>query len=236
MALMTIRGLEKRYSGSNALNGVDLTIEPGKIVGLLGPNASGKTTLMKTVSGLLAPDGGAIEYPGSAARGIASKRTVSFLPDSLPFPGWMRVRDAFRYYEDMYPDYSPQRAAQMMDILELPTDTRIKRLSKGMQERVALGVTFSRSASLYLLDEPLGGIDPVGKMKVLDSILTTQLEDAAILLSTHLVKDVETIFDYVFFISEGRIVFQGNCEEMRRESGKTVEQAYLEVFSNVKAV
>lgn len=233
MTLMTIRGLVKNYPGARALNGVDMELESGKIIGLLGPNTSGKTTLLKTLAGLLQPDAGEITYPGGAARGVEAKKTVSFLPDTMAFPSWMRVRDAFGYYKDFYTDYSPEKAESMIQLLELPPDIHICKLSKGMQERVALGLTFSRKAQLYLLDEPLGGIDPVGKMKVMESILATPLEDSAILLSTHLVKDVETIFDSVFFIAAGKIIYSGDCEAMRERQGKTVEQVYLEVFSNV---
>lgn len=233
MTLMTIKGLEKAYPGTKALCGVDMEIESGKIVGLLGPNTSGKTTLLKTIAGLLQPDAGEITYPGGAARGIEAKKTVSLLPDSMVFPSWMKVKDAFRYFEDMFPDYSPDRAKNMMELLELPAGDLVHKMSKGMQERVALGLAFSRKTSLYLLDEPLGGIDPVGKKKIMESILSTSLEDSAILLSTHLVRDVEAIFDSVLFISAGKIIFRGDCEAMREERGQTVEQVYLEVFSNV---
>jgi ABC-2 type transport system ATP-binding protein len=232
MPLLTVKGIEKRYPGLKALNGVDLELEAGRIVGLLGPNTAGKTTLLKVIAGLLRPDQGEIVYPGGAKSPIEAKKTVSLLPDSVMFPAWMKVRDAFQFYEDIYPDFSPERARQMTDLLELPLDTPIKKLSKGMQERVALGLTFSRNTAIYLLDEPLGGIDPVGKMKVLESILSMELEDATILLSTHLVKDVETIFDSVYFISGGKIVYRGNAESIREEQGKTVEQVYLEVFSS----
>ncbi|MCL1917371.1 MAG: ABC transporter ATP-binding protein [Peptococcaceae bacterium] len=234
MALLTIRGLEKRYPGAKALNGVDMEMEAGRIYGLLGPNMSGKTTLLKTIACLLQPDAGDIVYPREARRGEESKKTVSLLPDAVAFPTWMTVGDAFRYYEDMYDDYSAERADSMAKMLEVPPAKRINGLSKGMQERVALGLAFSRETSIYLLDEPLGGIDPVGKMKVMESILAMPLEQSSILLSTHLVKDVEAVFDSVLFLSAGRIVFSGDCEEIRESQGKTVEQVYLEVFANVK--
>lgn len=232
MKLLTIKGLEKSYAGKQALCGVDMEIESGKIIGLLGPNTSGKTTLLKTIGGLLSPDKGEILYP----RGIRVRNTVSMLPDRMSFPSWMRVRDAFQYQRDMYPDYSQERASAMLELLELPQNGLIKRMSKGMQDRVALGLAFSRETSLYLLDEPLGGIDPVGKAKVLESILSMPLEDSSILLSTHLVKDVETIFDSILLISQGRIIYRGDCEEIREREGKTVEQIYLEVFYNAKPI
>ena len=233
MELLKISGLEKRYIGKQALNGVDMAIEAGKIVGLLGPNSSGKTTLMKVIAGLLSPDAGEIVYPGGAPRGIQAKRAVSFLPDSMKLPSWMKVSDAFACFRDMYPDYDEGKAKYMMELLELSPASPVRKLSKGMQERVSLGLAFSRVTSLYLLDEPLGGIDPVGKMKVLESILSVHGEHSSILLSTHLVKDVETLFDSIFLISNGKIVFNGDCEDIRAQSGKTVEQVYLEVFSRV---
>lgn len=232
MALMTITGLKKCYAGHElALDGVEMTVEPGRIIGLLGPNGSGKTTLLKCVAGLLQPDEGEITYPGGAKRGVESKKTLSLLPDVLQLPSWMKVRDASRCWRELYPDFSEARNKQMMSLLGLEPDALVKRLSKGMQERVALMLTFSRETSLYLLDEPLGGIDPVGKSKILESILTADLTNASIVISTHLVKDVETVFDSFFLLSQGKIVFEGVCEEIRAKSGKTAEQVYLEVFS-----
>ena len=145
----------------------------------------------------------------------------------------MSVQDTFEFYKDMYSDYSQEQAGRMTELLGLGAvmSSKVKKLSKGMQERVALALTFSRETCVYLLDEPLGGIDPVGKAKIVDAILTMQLDNRSILISTHLVKDVEKIFDDVYFISEGRTVFKGSCDEMREQNGKTVEQAYLEVFS-----
>lgn len=238
MALLEAKGLEMKYAGSHALRGVDMAIEPGRIIGLLGPNGSGKTTMMKVFACLLYPTAGEVVYPGRAARGVESKRTIAFLPDTIAFPDYMRTRDAFGFYKDMYPDYSAGRADEMIKLLDLGglMDKRINKLSKGMQERVALGVTFSRNTQLYLLDEPLGGVDPLGKSRIVDAILSMQLDNSSIVVSTHLVKDMEQIFDSVFFLSGGKIVFSGDCDKMREEQGKTVEQAYLEVFAYEGAV
>ncbi|MCD7946684.1 MAG: ABC transporter ATP-binding protein [Oscillospiraceae bacterium] len=233
MALMTIKNLEKSYTGTQALRGIHLELEAGKIVGLLGPNTAGKTTLLKTIAGLLRPDRGEIIYPNGAT-GRAAKNTVSLLPDQSEFPSWMRVLDAFTFYKNMYPDYSEQKAGEMVALLELPLEMKIHRMSKGMQERVALGLTFSRQVPLYLLDEPLGGIDPMGKHKIMQSILSMDLAQSSILLSTHLVRDVETLFDSILLISQGEIIYSGNCEEIREQQGKTVEEIYVEVFSHVE--
>jgi ABC-2 type transport system ATP-binding protein len=232
MSLLQIEGIQMRYSNKQALSNVDMTVEPGKIIGLLGPNGSGKTTLMKLIAGLLQPTSGEIRYPDNAQRGLESKKTVSLMPDELRFPGYMTVGDAFTFYRDMYPDYSAESAAKMQKLLGVEKDMkrRVRTLSKGQKERLALALTFSRQTRVYLLDEPLGGIDPVGKKNIVDSILSMQLNNASIVISTHLVKDVERIFDCVYFISEGSIVFSGDCDEIRQEKGKTVEQTYLEVF------
>jgi len=231
--MLTINNLNKRYAGKLALNGLSMSLPQGKIIGLFGPNGSGKTTLMKTIAGLLTPDSGEINYFKEAKRGVESKKVIAFLPDSMSFPKWMKVSDAFRYFEDMYPDYDKDKAANMQEILELDLLSSIKKLSKGMQERLGLALTFSRNSPLYLLDEPLGGIDPVGRVKVLQSIIAAHRSDASILLSTHLIKDVETVFDSVLFIRDGKIIFEGDCEDLRHQSGKKIEDVYLEVFGGV---
>ncbi|MCL1872699.1 MAG: ABC transporter ATP-binding protein [Clostridiales bacterium] len=230
--VLEINGLEKHFLGCEALRGVDLTIPAGQIVGLLGPNASGKTTLLKTIAGLLTPSGGRMRYYENAAPGPDARKTIGFCPDTINFPRWMRVKDAFRFYREMYPDYIQARADKLIDILDLQSVQTmfIRRLSKGMKERLTLGLTFSRQTRLYLLDEPLDGIDPVGKTKVIDAIIAMQPEGASTLVSTHMVKDIERIFDSVYFLSKGKIVFSGVCDTMREESNQTVEQVYLEVF------
>ena len=238
--VLDIRGLEKHFRGCEALKGLDMSIPAGQIVGLLGPNASGKTTLLKMIAGLLQPDKGEIRYAQDAAapeRKFApwdARKTIGFCPDAMVFPHWMRVKDAFTFYREMYDDYSRERAEELMNILELHSiqNKQVNKLSKGMKERLVLGLTFSRETSLYLLDEPLDGIDPVGKTRVIDTIIKMQPPGASTLVSTHLVKDIERIFDSVYFLSRGKIVFSGACDAMREERGQTVEQAYLEVFIN----
>ena len=232
--ILEVKGVEKNFPGCFALRGVDMTIEPGQIVGLLGPNASGKTTLMKTIAGLLQPTAGTIRYYNDSMPGPEARSTIGFCPDHIKFPRWMRVRDVFTFYKDMYPDYSQARADELIRLLELSSveNKSVKSLSKGMYERLALASTFSRETSLYLLDEPLDGIDPVGKTKVIDTIIAMQPDGASTLISTHLVKDIERILTGVFFLSRGKIVFSGECDTIREEHGKTVEQTYLEVFIN----
>ena len=232
--VLEVTGLKKHFRGCEALRGVDMVIPAGVIAGLLGPNASGKTTLLKTVAGLLQPSSGQLSYYDGAAPGPEARRSISFCPDSISYPRWMRVSDAFSYFKGFYPDYSQERADRLIQILDLESvqNTHIRRLSKGMKERLNLSLAFSRETQLYLLDEPLDGIDPVGKTRVIDAILAMQPEGASTLISTHMVRDIERIFDSVFFLSKGNVIFSGACEAMREANGKTVEQTYLEVFLN----
>jgi ABC-2 type transport system ATP-binding protein len=230
--LMKIQNLEKQYPAVKALDNISLEISGGQIIGLLGPNMSGKTTLLKAIAGLDHADTGTITYPDNA-RGTDIRRSFSFMPDTLVFPPYMNAGDAFRFYADMYNDYCAETAGRLCELLELPMKRQLKRLSKGMQERVALALTFSRKVPLYMLDEPLGGIDPVGKVKIMEAILTAPDENSTILLSTHLVKDVENIFDSVVFIAGGKVIFHEQCEEIRAKFGKTVEQMYLEMFLEI---
>jgi len=236
--ILKLDGITKQFVGCRALQGVNMTIEQGQIVGLLGPNASGKTTLMKIIAGLLQPTTGTRQYYYSVEPGLEARKKVSFCPDTMVFPNWMKVQDVFTFYEDMYPDYSQERANELINILELyeVRNKHVKSLSKGMHERLSLASTFSRKTSLYLLDEPLDGIDPVGKSKVINAIIAMQPEGASTLISTHLVKDIERVLTSVFFLSKGKIIFSGDCDKIREERNQTIEQAYLEVFTNEGSV
>lgn len=229
---LEITGLEKHFLNCKALDNVNMQIPAGQIVGLLGPNASGKTTLLKIIAGLQQPCKGELKYPGNIGPGEVARGRVAFCPDQMTFPRFMRVKDAFKFYSDMYPDFKQSRADELVEILELSEQMNkyISSLSKGMKERLVLAVTFARETDLYMLDEPLDGIDPVGKVRVIDAILALKPENASVIVSTHLVKDIERIFDSVCFLSKGKIVFTGSCDEIREEQGKTIEQAYLEVF------
>ena len=236
--LLNVIEVEKQFMNCNALNGVNMSIAEGQIVGLLGPNASGKTTLLKIIAGLQQPTTGNVMYRhkdvglDEEVSSINGRSMVSFCPDVMKYPGWMKVKDAFKFYEDLYPDYKQERANELIKVLELESimNARVSSLSKGMSERLTLALTFSRDTKLYMLDEPLDGIDPVGKMKVIDAILAFKPENASVLLSTHLVKDIERILDSVYFLSKGKIIFNGLCDEIREKEDKTVEQTYLEVF------
>lgn len=229
--VIEIKRLGKAYGGRSALLDVGVEIGKGRIVGLLGPNGSGKTTLLKILAGIMQRDRGEIVFDGDFDP-LRAKRHIAMMPDAYSFPNWMRVYDGFRYYRDMFEDYDQNLADRMIELLELDPMAKVRNLSKGMQERLLLGMTLSRRARLYLLDEPLGGIDPIGKSKIVDAIIGMELGDAGMLVSTHLLRDIERLFDTVYMIGGGRILFQADCEQMRAESGKTVEQAYLEVFGH----
>lgn len=232
--LSAVTGITKQYGQTKALQGVDWELPVGRIIGLLGPNSSGKTTLMKVIAGVAQPDRGRIIYPGGVKAGIAAKRKIAFLPDTSVFPGWMRVKDAYEYYRAAYGDFNREREDYLRKLLELDScwKERIKKLSKGMQERCVIGLALAREVDLYLLDEPLGGIDPVEKNKIMDAIISMKPEQATIVIATHLVKDVERILDSICLLREGRIIYREDCESIRQKYRQTVEQRYMEVLIN----
>ncbi|MDR0248951.1 MAG: ABC transporter ATP-binding protein [Oscillospiraceae bacterium] len=232
--MLEVSGLRKKFGSTRALDGADMALPEGSVTGLLGPNASGKTTLLKIAAGLLHPASGQVRWPGGAAGGPRARASTAFCPDTLLFPHGTRVRGAFAFYRDMYPDYSQARADELIAMLGLGEYSAqyVAKLSKGTRERLAVALTFSRHTSLYLLDEPLDGIDPLGKTKIIDAVIALKPESAAVLISTHMVRDLERIFTHVYFLSKGKTVFSGECDAMREASGRTVEQAYLEVFTH----
>lgn len=229
MANFECRGLSKRFGPVQALEGVDITVEPGRVVGLLGPNGSGKTTLIKLANGLLTADGGSISICGKAP-GPETRALVSYLPDRPMLPMWMKAQELVKFYADFYADFDTQRAQDMLARLGVPADRRIKQMSKGTQEKVQLILVMSRRAKLYLLDEPIGGVDPATRDFILSTIMTNYAEDAAVIISTHLISDVERVLDDVVFIDHGRVVMSGEADEVRERSGKSVDELFREVF------
>lgn len=232
--MIETQGITKRFGSKAALAGVDFNLPQGCVAGLLGPNGSGKTTFLKILAGLSQPSSGTAAILG-APIGLQSKAQVAFLPDDFRFPQWMRIVDAVAWYAALYPDFDLQRADQLIGIMLLNKGDLVAPLSKGLKERLILALTLARNARVYLLDEPLGGIDPVGKAVIMDAIIATPHEQSSMLISTHLVKDIERVFDRAYFLREGRIVFAGDCDEMREKNGKTVEGYYLEVFGHAYA-
>ena len=229
MSILECKALTKRYGGKTALDGVELAIEPGRIVGLLGPNGSGKTTLIKLANGLLTPTDGKVLIDGRAPS-PATKAIVSYLPDRNTLPGWMTVAQTLDYYEDFYADFRRGLAESMLLNLGLDRAQRVKTLSKGMREKVQLILTMSRQARLYLLDEPIGGVDPATRDYILRTIISNYSEDAAVVISTHLIADVEQVLDEVVFLREGKVMLHESVETIRDEKGKSVDELFREVF------
>lgn len=221
--------LKKNFFTKNALRGVNLELGEGKILGLLGPNGSGKTTLMKIAAGLLRQTSGNIEIDGHKP-GIDTKAIVSYLPDLNYLYKWMRIRDAVDFFDDFFSDFSKPKVKELLQFMKLNENDKVTALSKGMLEKLNLSLVLSRKARLYILDEPLGGIDPVAREKIIDAILNNYREDSSMIISTHLVKDVERLFDEVAFISEGEIILGGNAEELRMERGMSIDELYREVY------
>ncbi|MBV7274392.1 ABC transporter ATP-binding protein [Clostridium sp. PL3] len=224
--------LEKGYLNKKALDGMDLEIEKGKIVGLLGPNGSGKTTFLKIAAGLLKPTNGEILIDGHKP-GVYTKSIVSYLPDKDYLFKWMKIKDAVDYFRDFYRDFDEKKAKELLEFMNLDINSKITTLSKGMSEKLYLTLVLSRKAKLYILDEPLGGVDPTTREKILDAILNSYSEDSSIIITTHLVNDIERLFDDVAFISNGKIILTGNAEELRNEKAMSIDQLYREVFKDV---
>lgn len=228
-AVLECKGLSKRYGSLQALEDVNLTIEPGRVVGLLGPNGSGKTTLIKLANGLLTPDGGEILVCGKAPC-AETKAAVSYLPDKVHLPEWMTVAQLMELYAEFYADFDRERCAGMIGRLNLPEKQRLSQMSKGTKEKVQLILVMSRRAKLYLLDEPIGGVDPATRDYILDTIIRNYDPEAAVVISTHLISDVENVLDEVIFVNGGKVVLQSGVDEIREKHGKSVDALFREVF------
>lgn len=213
----------------NALNNLNLSLERGQIIGLLGPNGSGKTTFIKLINDVLVPTSGEIRINGMAP-GVETKKLISYLPERTYLDETMKVKEIITYFSDFYDNFSSERAYQMLDDLQIDTKARLKTLSKGTKEKVQLILVMSRDANLYVLDEPIGGVDPAARDYILSTILNNYNEDAAILISTHLIHDIENILDRVLFIKQGQLVLNATVDEIRTEQGKSVDTLFREVF------
>ena len=228
--ILECRGLRKQYGpGAPALKGIDLTLPQGRIVGLLGPNGSGKSTLMKLCNGLLTPTAGSLFIQGHPV-GIQTKSLVSYLPDHNYLNDWMRVEGLVRFFADFYENFDTAKAYDMLGRLDIDPRNRLKTLSKGNKEKVQLILVMSRQVPLYLLDEPIGGVDPAARDYILRTILANYSENATILLSTHLIADVEKILDDVVFLKQGEVVLSAPVEQLREERGTSVDALFREVF------
>ena len=229
MSILECKGLSKHFGNVQALDNVNLAIEPGRIVGLLGPNGSGKTTLIKLANGLLTPTSGEILINGMAP-GVETKAIVSYLPERIALPQWMTTAQAMDYYQDFYADFRRETAQAMLQNLGLREDQQIKAMSKGTKEKMQLILTMSRDAKLFLLDEPIGGVDPATRDYILRTILGNYNEDASIIISTHLISDVEQVLDEVLFLQNGQIALHDTVDSIRNEKGTSVDALFREVF------
>ena len=229
MALLECNGLTKKYGHIVALEDVTFRVEPGRIIGLLGPNGSGKTTLMKLANGLLTPTSGTLTICG-AAPGKESHAVVSYLPERTSIPLWMTAEQLMDFYQDFYQDFRRAAAEEMLAHLKIQPGQRIKQMSKGTREKVQLIMVMSRAAKLYLLDEPIGGVDPATRDYILSTIIGNYDPEATVVISTHLISDVEKILDEAIFVHQGRVVLQASVDQIREEKGMSVDALFREVF------
>ena len=227
--ILECKDLTKSFGTKTALNNLNLSIGRGKIVGLLGPNASGKTTLIKLCNELLTPTSGEILIGGNKP-GVETKKIISYLPERTYLNDWMRVSDIIEFFKDFYSDFRPEKAYDMLKKLNINSKDKIKTMSKGTKEKVQLILVMSRDAQLYLLDEPIGGVDPAARDYILDTILSNYNENATVIISTHLISDIEKILDEVIFIKEGQVLLTKTVDEIREENGKSVDSLFREVF------
>lgn len=227
--VLECKNLRKQYGNFTALNNINLSLPAGKIVGLLGPNGSGKTTLIKLVSGLLVPTAGEILIDGFHP-GVDSKKIISYLPERNYLNDYMKVTQLMDFFHDFYADFDRQKALDMLSRLDIDPNRKLKTLSKGTKEKVQLIMVMSRSAKLYLLDEPIGGVDPAARDYILDTIISNYNNDATILISTHLIADIESVLDEFVFIKNGDIIMQSSVDEVREEQGKSIDALFREAF------
>lgn len=227
--LLTCTALTKKYGNVLALNSIDLSIDRGKIIGILGPNGSGKTTLIKLINGLLTPSGGSIRVNGMAP-GVETKKIVSYLPDNNFLPNWMTTQQIVELFCDFYEDFRPTLAYEMLERLGIPKNTRLKNLSKGNKEKVCLILVMSRNALLYVLDEPIAAVDPATRDYVISTIINNYNPNASVLISTHIISDIEPILDEAIFINKGQIVLHKTVDEIREENQMSVDGLFREVF------
>ena len=229
MNLVECKDVCKSYGNKQVLDHVTFTIEPGKIIGLLGPNGSGKSTIIKMINQLLTPDSGEI-LVNDKPLGIESKKVISYLPERSYLNFNVKVKELMDFFEDFYEDFDRKKAESLIEKLRINPKDKLKTMSKGTKEKVQLIMVMSRKADLYILDEPIGGVDPAARDYILTTILSNFNEGASILISTHLIADVEKILDEVIFISEGKVLLQQSADELRNEKQQSIDGVFREVF------
>ena len=228
-SVLELKGLTKKYGSKKALDNVDLVVPRGSIVGLLGPNGSGKTTMLKLATGLLQPSEGEVFACGFKP-GAESKDLVAYQSDKVYMNDWMKVQDFIEMFADFYSNFNKGKAYKMLETLNIDPKEKLKHLSKGNKEKVQLITTMCRDVQLYLLDEPIGGVDPAARDYILNTILSNYNEEATVVISTHLIADVEPVLNHVIFLKEGHIVRQGDVDDIREETGKSIDTLFREEF------
>lgn len=227
--LLQLHHVTKKYKKHVAIDDVTLSLPAGKIIGLLGPNGSGKTTLIKLMNGLLHPTTGDIVIDGYRPS-VETKKIVSYLPDTSYLRENMKIKDALTLFEDFYNDFSREKAEHLLEDLDLNPDEQLKNLSKGNKEKVQLILVMSRQAKLYILDEPIGGVDPAAREYILRTIINNYCEDASVVISTHLIAEIEPILDEIVFLKKGKVILQGNTDDIREEYGKSIDLLFREKY------
>lgn len=221
--------LSMRFGRKQAIDNISLKLERGRIIGLLGPNGSGKSTLIKLSNGLLTPNAGEIRIGGNEI-GVETKKIVSYLPERTYLDDYLKIYQIIDFFQDFYEDFNPDKAYNMLKALKINPEDRLKTMSKGTKEKVQLILVMSREAQLYMLDEPIGGVDPAARDYILNTIINNYNPQASIILSTHLISDIEQVLDDIVFIREGHIVLHKTVDEIREEEGKSVDELFREVF------
>ena len=229
MKLLEIKDLNKSFDNKEILKDINLSIQSGKIIGLLGKNGVGKTTLIKLINDLLTPTSGEILIKGQKI-GVETKKVISYLPERTYLNKQMKVSEVISYFEDFYDNFDSEKAKKLLKDLDLDINQKLAKMSKGMQEKVQLVLVMSRNADLYVLDEPLGGVDPATRDYILDTILSNFNENASVIISTHLISDIEKILDEVIFIDKGQIVLQSDADKLRNKENASIDEIFRRMF------
>ena len=229
MKLLECKRLSKKFDNKTILDDINFSVSKGKIVGLLGKNGAGKTTLIKLINDLLTIDSGEILFKGKTV-GVYSKEHISYLPERTYLDKSMKVREVIKYFSEFYNDFNKERAYKLLNNLNLDSESRIVKMSKGMQEKLQLILVMSRDADLYILDEPLGGVDPATRDYILDTILSNFKEGSSVIISTHLISEIERILDEVVFIDNGKIVLSSSADELREKENASIDEIFRRMF------
>lgn len=228
--LLEVKEVVKSIENKSILKGLTFSLEKGKVLGVMGPNGSGKTTLLNCIYGFLRMNSGEIQIDGIKV-GVKSKKIVSYLQDKSAFPKWMKVKDVINYYEKFFEDFNRKKMEDLLVKMKLQENMKIKQLSKGMNEKLSLSLALSRESKLYLLDEPVSGVDPVAREKIIEFIIESLSENSSLIITTHYVGELEKIFDDVLFIRDGKVIEQGEAESLRIKYGLSIDGVYRKIFA-----